>query len=351
MNRELYEEIVKYIEEKIDEKWDKEKVKALEKESKNYIVKYGKLFKEKKEKTVKVLKENEKEAILWLMHDHPTAGHFGIEKTYEKISKRFYWKNMKKEIEEYIKSCEKCQRRGNLGGKGFLNPIKVEGPWKRIGMDFVGPLRKTSKGNKYILVITDYLTKWPEAKALKEATAEKVVEYLYEEIICRHGCPEIIMTDRGSHFDNKLMEELSSKFNIKHKKSSPYHPQTNGLVERFNKTLCESLAKVSEKENQWDKHINEVLFAYRTSQHSVIRQTPFYLMYGREAILPIEVTETNKEINEEDSLKNRICQVIKLQENQIKTIKSIEKQQEKPKNDSTQKSKRRINLKLVTKYY
>src|SRR5947199_107063 len=123
--------------------------------------------------------------------------------------------------------------------------------FERIGIDFVGTLEKTKRRNRYILVVTNYLTKWPEAKTMKEATAENVVKFIYEGIICRHRCPKIILSDRGTHFRNKLVEGLCEKFEIKHKLSSPYHPQTNGLVERFNRTLCESLAKVSERENQW----------------------------------------------------------------------------------------------------
>ena len=125
-------------------------------------------------------------------------------------------------------------------------------PFERIGIDFVGPLERTKDGNKYILVVTDYLTKWPEAEAMKEATAKNVVEFIYRKIICTHGCPKVILSDRGTHFRNKLVDGLCEKFEIKHKLSSPYHPQTNGLVERFNRTLCESLAKVSERENEWD---------------------------------------------------------------------------------------------------
>src|SRR5437868_4292966 len=94
---------------------------------------------------------------------------------------------MYKDIEEYVKTCDACQRRGQQGGKGYLNPIKIGKPFDRIGIDFVGPLMKTKKGNKYILVATDYLTKWPEAKTLSEATAENVVEFIYKDIICRHG--------------------------------------------------------------------------------------------------------------------------------------------------------------------
>src|ERR1051325_8446554 len=150
----------------------------------------------------------------------------------------------------------------------------------------------------------DYLTKWPEAKAVKEASAEKTVDFIYQEIICRYGCPEVILTDQGTHFKNKLVKKLCEKFEIRHKLSSPYHPQTNGLVERFNKTLCESLAKVSEKETEWDEHIQEVLFGYRTNRQSTTKMTPFYLIYRRESVLPIEEIEENNEetINTKESI-------------------------------------------------
>ena len=144
-----------------------------------------------------------------------------------------------------------------------MNPIEVGEPFERIGIVFVELLKKTRRGNKYILVVTDYLTKWLETKAMKDATATNVVKFIYKVIICRHRWPKIILSDRGTHFKNKLVEELCEKFEIKHKLSAPYHPQTNGLVERFNCTLCESLAKVSERENQWDEHIEQVLFAYQ----------------------------------------------------------------------------------------
>ena len=99
-------------------------------------------------------------------------------------------------------------------------------------------------------MITNYLTKWLKAKAMRNATATNVVKFIYEVIICKYECPKIILSDRGTHFRNKLVEELCEKFEIKHKLSAPYHPQTNELVERFNCKLCESLAKVLEKEKR-----------------------------------------------------------------------------------------------------
>src|SRR3954452_17220692 len=99
---------------------------------------------------------------------------------------------MYEDTKKYIKCCDNCQRRGQKGGKSYLNPIEVGEPFERIGIDFVGPLEKTRRGNRYILVVTDYLTKWPEAKVMKDATATNVVKFIYEVIICKHGCPKII---------------------------------------------------------------------------------------------------------------------------------------------------------------
>src|ERR1044072_1219123 len=107
----------------------------------------------------------------------------------------------------------------------------------------------------------DYFTKWSEAKALKKVNAkEVVVMFIYKDIIYRHGCLKKILSDKGTHFNNQLVEKLVKKFQIKHKFSTPYHPKTNGLVERFNKTLYESLAKLTGEDKDWDLHIGSVLF-------------------------------------------------------------------------------------------
>ena len=194
---------------------------------------------------------------------------------------------MRKDIEIYIKSCDQCQRKGKPQGENELNPIKIKEPFYQIGIDFVGPLPITERGNKYIIVAMDYFTKWPEAKAVSEATAKEVSKFIYEDIICRHGCLKKILSDRGSHFNNQMIRELMEKFKIKHGFSTPYHPKTNGLVERFNKTLCEALAKLENNgKNNWDLNIAPILFAYRTNKHNSTKIEPFYLVYGRKGILP-----------------------------------------------------------------
>ena len=153
---------------------------------------------------------------------------------------------MYEDIRAYVQSCDACQRRGKSHRNEQLHPIPVHTPFYQIGIDFVGPLPLTSNGNKYIITAIDYLTKWLKARAVPEATAEQAANFIYEEIICRHGCPTKILSDRGTHFKNQLIEHLLQKFQIKHLFSTPYHPQTNGLVERFNRTLCESLSKLTQ---------------------------------------------------------------------------------------------------------
>ena len=135
----------------------------------------------------------------------------------------------------------------------------------------------------------DYLTKWPEAKPVRAATAEETAKFIYEDIICRHGCPSKILTDRGTHFNNQMIKKLMEKFRIQHLLSTPYHPQTNGLVERFNRTMIEKLARLTtEHLNEWDRYIAPVLFSYRVNKHSTTKVSPFFLVYGREAKLPID---------------------------------------------------------------
>ena len=328
MNRQEYENIRKYLK---GEKLPEDEINTIKKQAERTEIKSDVLYRRKDERLVRILKEDEVDSVIFMTHNHETGAHFGVETTYDKIARRYYWKGMYKDIKNYIKYCDACQRRGQKGGKGNLYPIKVGEPFERIGIDFVGPLERTKVGNKYILVVTDYLTKWPEARAMKEATAKNVVEFIYKEIICRHGCPRIILSDRGTHFRNEIVDGICEKFRIKHKLSSPYHPQTNGLVERFNRTLCEGLAKVTEKENEWDRYIESVLFAYRTNKHNTTKRTPFFMVYGREAILPIDDNNQDEEISEKDSLLKRTYDIINLKEKRNEVLDIIEGTQEKQK--------------------
>ena len=128
--------------------------------------------------------------------------------------------------------------------KQTIPPTDIFERWE---VDIVGSLLITREGNRYIVVAMDYFSKWPEARPLKTANADTVAMFLYEEIICRFGAPRILQSDREIHFVNEVVQRLTKRFKIKHSLSSPYHPQSNGLVERFNKTFCEGIAKLAEE--------------------------------------------------------------------------------------------------------
>jgi hypothetical protein len=223
---------------------------------------------------------------MYLLHDDPTGAHFKTNIMLAKLRRKYYWPGMKTDVEGYVKSCYQCQRRGKAKTHNEMHGIVAEAPFERVGIDFVGPLPETEEGNRYILVAVDYFTKWPEVKATRKADAKTVVKFLYEEIICRHGPPIHLHSDRGTHFVNQLVEGLSEKFRIRHHRSTPYRPQANGQVERFNRTLCEALAKQTEGVDDWDEYIQPTLFAYRIAPLRATGMTPFYLMYGREARWP-----------------------------------------------------------------
>ena len=178
---------------------------------------------------------------------------------------RYFWSNITKDVDEFVRSCLNCQRQNKQLSRtpSTLHPIPVDSPFHRVGIDLIGPLPRTIEGNVYIITCTDFFTKWPEAAAIKEKSADCVAKFLFD-VICRHGSPAIIQSDQGREFVNSINNNLFQLTGVEHKMSAAYHPQTNGLDERFNQTLVNTLTKmVDGKEEEWDSFINAALFAYR----------------------------------------------------------------------------------------
>ena len=158
-------------------------------------------------------------------------------------------------------------------------------------MDILGPLPLTENGNKYILVIGDYFTKWKEAYPMKNMEATTVARILVHEFICRFGIPEHLHTDQGRNFEAEIIKEICKLLDIKKTQTSPYHPQSDGMIERFNRTLLNMLSTALEKNccNDWDLQLPMLMLAYRTSVKETTGITPFSLMFGRSARLPIDI--------------------------------------------------------------
>ncbi len=158
-------------------------------------------------------------------------------------------------------------------------------------MDLITSFPTSTQGNKYLLIFMDYLTKWPEAVALPNKKAETVAQAFVEHVVCQHGAPESLLSDRGKEFVNKVLKEVNNLLQISKLNTSPYHPQTDGMVERFNSTIENMLSKVvSADQKDWDAFMPYVLFAYQTTVHEVTGESPFYLMYGRELYFPLDIT-------------------------------------------------------------
>src|ERR1044071_5989007 len=283
MERQEYQKVLKYLQE--DELPFQIKTEQQREKFRNYCKVFeeveGKLFKKNKfGLNRQVVKDENVEALLYLYHDDPVAGHLSTNKMYKKLTRSYYWPKMFQKVQRYVQTCDKCQR---FQGKPSIltGTIEPTGPWERVGVDFIGPLPETKRGNKYIIVAMDYLTRWPEARAMPAATALEASKFIYEDIICRHGIMDIIHTDQRTHFVNEIMEALTKKFHFKHHKVTAYRLQANGLVEGFNKILKQMLRKLSEGLGDWDEYIPLALFIYRTSHIENIGVSSNILTYSR----------------------------------------------------------------------
>lgn len=159
-----------------------------------------------------------------------------------------------------------------------------------IAVDILGPLPKTGKGNSYVLVATDYYTRWVEAYAIPDQGASTVAQKLVDELFCRFSPPEQLHSDQGRQFESELVAEVCKLLKIHKTRTTPYHPQGDGLVERFNRTLLDMLATtLKEQPTDWEDHLRKVCFAYNSSIQSTTGYTPFFLMFGCNARLPVDL--------------------------------------------------------------
>ena len=238
-----------------------------------------------------VVPEKRIKEILELNHDHMLAGHLGVAKTIARIKKRYYWPHWKQIVIEHVNNCMICAKRKATGGsKAPLKPLQpVERVFERIAMDIVGPVHESRNGNKYILVLSDYASRFAITIPMVNQKAPTVAEHFVNEVISKYGAPENVLTDQGTNFLSLLIKNICELFKINQLRTTSYHPQTDGLVERFNRTLCDMLAcYVNEEPEKWDKFLPFVTLAYNTTEQATLKQTPFYLFYGREATLPNE---------------------------------------------------------------
>ena len=192
---------------------------------------------------------------------------------------------------QFVQRCPECQMHGDLIHMPLLELHALTSPWPFSvwGIDIIGKISpKSSSGHEYILVAIDYFTKWVEAASYARLTADKVAKFIRSHIIFRYGVPHELISNRGVHFRGEV-DTLVQKYGVHHHRSSAYRPQTNGAVEAANKNITRILRKMVETSRDWSAKLPFALWAYRTSFRTSTGATPYSLVYGMEAVLPIEV--------------------------------------------------------------
>lgn len=224
--------------------------------------------------------------LMQRMHDQ--YGHLSYANLVNVLESRAWWPTMEKDLHRFIVACPNCQihqrQRGSQEREyGQLVTDPFIQPFQRWGIDLIGRLPKTMDGNRWIITAIDYATGWPIAKAIPKATEEAIAEFIHDEIYLHYGAPQEIFTDGGKNLWGGAVQKYLEKIKTLHKGTSPYHPRTNGKVERLNGIIGTMLGKLllNKPTKLWDLYLNQAVFACRIRTHTTTKTSPFYLLYGR----------------------------------------------------------------------
>ncbi|GKE61857.1 reverse transcriptase domain-containing protein, partial [Tanacetum coccineum] len=206
------------------------------------------------------------------------------------LDSRFYWPTIIKDAHTLVRLCEACQKTGNISKRDEmpLTYIQVCESFDIWGIDFMGPFPKSHKF-EYILVAVDYLSKWAEAQTLPTNDARVVITFL-KKLFCQFGMPKALISDRGTHFCNKIMEKTMKRYGVSHCFSTSYHSQTSGQVENTNRALKRILEKtVKDNPSIWSRKLDDAMWAFRTAYKTPTGTTPYKFIYGKNCHLPFEI--------------------------------------------------------------
>ena len=266
-------------------------LKALIRNRKLLTLKHGVLYKRSKvdarTKHLLVVPPSHRQRALEGCHDQ--VGHLGQDMVLDLLRDRFYWPGMHVDVVSYINSCSRCLRRKSQPDKAPLVNIETSQPLELIHLDYLKI--EPSKGNiENVLVITDHFTRYAQAFPSKTQTALATAKLLWNNFILHSGFPSKIITDQGRNFESKLIEHLCQLAGVQKLRTSPYHPQTNGQCERFNGILLNMLGTLTpEQKKDWKSHVSALVHAYNCTRNAATGFSPYFLLFGREPRLPVDV--------------------------------------------------------------
>lgn len=244
------------------------------------------------------LPQSQVDHVLRELHGGKYGAHMGIRRTYEAVRAKYYWPKAFSAVKKFVQHCDLCQRyKVSTFSSGLLQPVPVHAPFHTVGLDIIGPF-KSSRRYKYIIVAIDYLTKFVEAKPVRNIEATTVQNFIERRLILKHGCPTVIITDRGTQMMAKSTETFLRHRGIRHSPTTAYHPAANGLCERVNKTIKQMMTLMTAEGEKWADILPYAVFCYNTGYQESVQQSPFFLVYGRDPILPLDVVFNRQELAE-----------------------------------------------------
>lgn len=255
-----------------------------------------------------------RQEFMSIAHGGMTGGHLGRQKTAAAIKSRAYWPTWSSDLDTFLKRCADCSRyhRGSLPRRAPMQTPLVGEPWERVSVDITGPHPKSSRGNRFIITVVDHFSKWAEAIPVANHTAPVVARVLMNHVFTRFGTPLQLLTDRGPEFESELFTQLMRWMEIDKLRTTAYKPSTNGVVERFHRTLNSMLGKmVSDSQRDWDDQLPLVMAAYRASPHSSTGFSPNRLFLGRENRMPLDLVMglSTNESNGTENLDEYVAQM------------------------------------------
>jgi len=257
----------------------------------NFItIENEKYYMDKESQNLRKIIENNNDKIDLVLKAHG-VGHEGVFKTYNRLKRDYYWINMILDVKYIVSTCHRCQifipQRTNNQTEDI--PTKPGLPFTKVGLDIVGPLPRSTKGNLYIIVLVDYLTKWVEAEATDKIESDNVISFL-SKVFARHGIPEILVTDNGPQFRSDKTKSFLDLYGVYVHFTSTYHPESNGEVENRNKEIGKYLRLLCNNNQEiWDDMLPSALWALRTCKNETTKFSSFELLYGRRDLQPFEL--------------------------------------------------------------
>ena len=235
----------------------------------------------------------EAQRLMEEIHEGVCGNHSGGRSLAHKaLTARYFWPYMMTEAARFAKRCDKCQRFAPLKHRPAeeLHSNITPWPFAKWGLDIVGELPRSLGGKMYVLLATDYFTKWVEAEAYTTVNKADTINFIWKNIICRYGIPREIHADHGTQFQNAKLKELCDLYDIKLSFSSVSYPQGNGQAESTNKAIFGNIKKnLQEAKGKWLEELPAVVWAHRTTERKSTWRTPFAMVYGSETVIPTEI--------------------------------------------------------------